>query len=112
MTEQQREKILEAACEICRWPYVCKNEEELMEHCDVCPIQAAVDKQTNGEKIRSMPDEELATFLHGFRRNWNCRPYKDGMTCGEIREKTGGSCRECYQEWVKREAVDNGKDQR
>ena len=35
------EKVMTAACECCHWPYAC-NEEELTQHCMVCPVEAAV----------------------------------------------------------------------
>ena len=44
MTAEQAEKILEAACDICRWPIECANPnaEDLTDHCDNCPVEAAV----------------------------------------------------------------------
>lgn len=42
MNSEQREKILEAACEVCHWPVVL-NARELEDFCDRCPVERAVD---------------------------------------------------------------------
>ena len=47
-------------------------------------------KQTNGDRIRAMSDEELASFLE-------CRP-------GEC--KLGVSCFDCIEEWLKQPVED------
>ena len=49
MTEQQREKILEAACEICRWPGETRDPETLWEYCKTCPVEAALAEAAEGE---------------------------------------------------------------
>lgn len=36
------EQVMEAACEICRWPFECEDEAQLCEKCESCPVQAAL----------------------------------------------------------------------
>lgn len=44
-----REKIMEAACEVCRWPFQCESEDELNEeHCSSCPVAAAMGMTVTG----------------------------------------------------------------
>lgn len=35
-------RIREAACDVCRWPHDSKNEDDLMKHCECCPVEAAL----------------------------------------------------------------------
>ena len=49
MNAEQREKILEAACEVCHWPVVL-NARELEDFCDRCPVERAVDAASKAEK--------------------------------------------------------------
>lgn len=42
MTDQQREKILEAACEVCHFPVIF-NAADLDDFCRRCPVERAVD---------------------------------------------------------------------
>ena len=39
-----KDKIMEAACEICRWPFECNGEEALMKMCSVCQVEAAINE--------------------------------------------------------------------
>ena len=43
MTDQQREKILEAACGLCYYPCVYQ-QEDLDDFCERCPVEAAIDE--------------------------------------------------------------------
>lgn len=58
---------------------------------------------TNADRIRSMPDEELADFLDNIQKfNINCEPLivddcKDCVIC---------TCYICWLDWLKQE-VDN-----
>ena len=54
--------------------------------------------KTNADRIRSMPDEELAEWIaYGLRR---CPHYgEDDYQCD--------SCAECWAEWMKQEAKDD-----
>ena len=39
-----REKIMEAVCGLCHWPYAYRDEEIMYaEKCDICPAAAAVE---------------------------------------------------------------------
>ena len=39
MTEQEFEKTVEQFCDnYCKFPYICKDEEQLHAVCDCCPI--------------------------------------------------------------------------
>lgn len=42
MNDEQKQSILEAACEICHYPHICSNDE-LDLKCGKCPVQIAVD---------------------------------------------------------------------
>jgi hypothetical protein len=37
--EEQFEKIMEAVCELCHWPYVSQDQEQLTAKCDNCPVE-------------------------------------------------------------------------
>lgn len=40
---EAEEQIMVAVCELCRWPYLCEDEDAMYaEHCDNCPADAAV----------------------------------------------------------------------
>ena len=41
MTEEQKEKVLEAACDICHYPHFLA-EEQLEAVCIVCPVEYAL----------------------------------------------------------------------
>ena len=55
MTDQEqrkREAILEAACEICRWPIEDGvNQDDLWEYCSVCPVEAALNAEPEKPKV-------------------------------------------------------------
>ena len=40
------EQVMEAACEICRWPFECEDEASLSEKCETCRVQAALRENT------------------------------------------------------------------
>ena len=40
MSDERINKIMEAVCEICRWPFECRNKDHLAELCDNCPVLA------------------------------------------------------------------------
>ena len=44
MTEQQKEKIMEIACDLCWYPTAITNQEWLDEKCDNCPMQTALNE--------------------------------------------------------------------
>lgn len=52
------DRIMEAACEICRWPYETAVEEQLLEKCEHCPVQAVLNGQPPDSVILSIYDQE------------------------------------------------------
>lgn len=41
MKKERENKIMEAACDLCHWPYVYRDETTMQaEKCDFCPIEA------------------------------------------------------------------------
>ena len=40
--EEAESRVMAAACAVCHWTHVCKNEDELMKHCECCPVEAAL----------------------------------------------------------------------
>ena len=40
MSDERINKIMEAVCEVCRWPFECRNKDHLAEICDNCPVLA------------------------------------------------------------------------
>ena len=42
MTEQQKDRLRELACDNCHWPYAC-SEDDLMKHCDACELAAEIE---------------------------------------------------------------------
>ena len=49
MTEKQKERVLEAACEICKYPSFL-TQEQLDAVCVVCPVEYAIDTVGEEEK--------------------------------------------------------------
>ncbi len=57
MTEEKIEKVLEAACEICKWPSEYKDPDEMFnDKCDSCPVAAAM--EGDEETVTGIFDEE------------------------------------------------------
>ena len=45
MNREERERIMEAVCEICHWPYVYRNSEIMNdEKCKYCPVEAVLNE--------------------------------------------------------------------
>lgn len=60
---------------------------------------------TNGDKIRSMTDEELSSFIFEIRMNYGCPEgwfFKEAV-CMDM------SCQECWEDWLKQEVDDGNK---
>lgn len=55
---------------------------------------------TNADKIRAMPDEELAGWLHSIRYSWTCVPRDNGNRCATFKD----DCDACWLDWLKQEA--------
>lgn len=48
MSGEEKERILEAVCDICHWPYVYHDSEIMhAEKCDHCPIEALLNGKQN-----------------------------------------------------------------
>ena len=48
MTEQDRERIMEAACDMCRMPFICKSQADLDARCESCPVFDALEEVEGG----------------------------------------------------------------
>lgn len=45
MNREERERIMEAVCEVCHWPYVYRDSEIMNdEKCKYCPVKAVLNK--------------------------------------------------------------------
>ena len=61
MSGEERERILEAVCDICHWPYVYRDDEVMhAEKCDHCPIEALL----NGKQDKAEAEKDRKTFLN------------------------------------------------
>ena len=50
MTEERVEKIMEAVCDLCHWPYVYRDEQIMQdEKCICCPVEKALREKMEGE---------------------------------------------------------------
>lgn len=48
MTEERVEKIMEAVCDLCHWPYVYRDEQIMQdEKCVCCPAEKALREEEN-----------------------------------------------------------------
>lgn len=61
-------------------------------------------KRTNGDRIRSMTDEELAREIN---RRTDCEPWACPVFNGCLRHKSAGECQRKILDWLKQEAKDN-----
>ena len=51
MSEQEFEKTVERFCDgYCKFPYVCKDEEQLHSVCDCCPIVELIEAREKEDK--------------------------------------------------------------
>ena len=50
MTTAERETLMEIACEMCRFPYTCRNKDELAEECDHCRLIAEMYEMEDDSK--------------------------------------------------------------
>lgn len=48
MTEEQKERLLEIACDLCWYPTVISNPEWLEEKCKNCPMERALNDIERG----------------------------------------------------------------
>lgn len=55
---------------------------------------------TNGDRIRTMSDNELAEILFSQR---SCPPGKSRLAC-----EASGTCLECWTEWLAKPAAEDG----
>ena len=42
ITMEDTARVMEAACEICRWPFECEDQDQLCEKCAHCPVEIAL----------------------------------------------------------------------
>lgn len=63
--------------------------------------------KTNGDRIREMDDEELAEMFDRWVVDCGCNNVPCEKVCEERRRKYQEiSCRQCWLEWLKQEAVE------
>lgn len=67
--------------------------------CDFIMLRRTKPKKTNGDRVRSMSDEELAATFSGWPSSW-CTP--SGEPCRY--EYEGVGCDKCLRDWLKAEA--------
>ena len=77
---------------------------------DITPICVSFKpaKTTNADKLRSMTDEELATFIDEF---WSSPWCPDDPPVDQETKRCllhDGDCRLCILDWLKQEVSDNG----
>ncbi len=66
MNDNQKQCILEAACEICHYPHVC-SIDELDLKCDKCPVQIAVNSIKTPIRLEvklEVPKEKLEKAVY------------------------------------------------
>ena len=63
---------------------------------------------TNGDRIRSMNNKELAVFLQGFAR-CQCGICSFSEKCPEIFPNVDGSCVDGFERWMTEEEAENAE---
>lgn len=52
MTEERIEKIMEAVCDLCHWPYVYRDEQIMQdEKCVCCPAEKSLREEENDKDV-------------------------------------------------------------
>lgn len=77
-------------------PFFCNSCNKWFSDKEVTP------KQTNGDRIRTMSDEELAGFFEGYVDCVYCPRHLDNERC----MNDDGSCFHTWLSWLKQEASD------
>ena len=49
MTDDQIWEIMEVACDQCTWPDKCATEDDLIDHCEHCPLLEKLEEVKNGD---------------------------------------------------------------
>ena len=112
MSGEEKERILEAVCDICHWPYVYRDSEIMhAEKCDHCPIEALLngkqeDESKKGKKIFLTPEEAISILpdgeqIHTFRdggaiicgADWDREDLEEEIRRAERREIAGENAR-------------------
>lgn len=73
-----------------------------LETCDGCENYHSRYKRTNGDRIRAMTDEELASYITGI---WYSFEEMPGM-CDVCDASSVQNCSECWLDWLKQEATE------
>lgn len=84
--------LCERCAEDCRHE---RNPNEIVVQCG-----AFKPPMTNGDRIRTMSDNELAEILFSQR---SCPPGKSRLAC-----EASGTCLECWTEWLSKPAAEDG----
>lgn len=82
-------------------PVTHNQQKEICRTCDM-ETKVAKRKQTRGDKIRSMTDEELARFLWQAAPYDNCPPVKC-IGLETLKKPTTDECIACWGSWLKQE---------
>lgn len=60
MNEQEYEKLVEPFCDsYCKFPYICKDEEQLETVCEACPIVKMAERTEKAEDVITKAVEKL-----------------------------------------------------
>ncbi len=53
MTDEQRDQLQEAVCDLCHWPYIYRDAEILhAEKCDYCPVERILQEVRDDEAVQ------------------------------------------------------------
>lgn len=67
--------------------------------CEDFKEDKAAEVKTNGDRLRAMPDEGLASFM--FKMGWTLNNYRNGKRCAHCK---WDNCESCLEDWLKEEA--------
>lgn len=67
MKKDRQDKIMEAACDLCHWPYVYRDETIMQaEKCDFCPIEAEL--RAEREDLQNLAVQITEIFVEELRK--------------------------------------------
>lgn len=79
MNEQEYEKLVEKFCDsYCKFPYICKDEEELETVCADCPIVKMADRTKNAEDTITKTIQKLQAETENLESSVNYN-YRAGV---------------------------------
>ena len=68
MKKERENKIMEAACDLCHWPYVYRDETTMhAEKCDFCPIEAEL-RNADREDLQNLAVQITGIFVEELRK--------------------------------------------